>query len=151
MKSHEYKTDRKNLRKRGNTWGFRKDWRDKNGKLCYYTKTLATTSLTIARRRHDEIMSRIDEVKAGADFEWSWEGEYARTTVKERRLDEVVEVYIKHKEAENLALNSIKLIRYSLNNLINHLGSGFNYTAINSDDIDSFKRAIASDRTTRWR
>ena len=147
MKSHEYKTDRKNLRKRGNTWGFRKDWRDKNGKLCYYTKTLATTSLTIARRRHDEIMSRIDEVIAGARFEWSWEGAYARTTVKERWLDEVVERYIKHKQADGLVDSSIKRIRNSMDNLISHLGSGFNYTAINSDDIDSFKRLIAIDRS----
>ncbi len=142
-----YKTDRKNLRKRGNTWGFRKDWRDKNGKLCYYTKTLATNSLTIARRRHDEIMSRIDEVKAGGDFEWSWEGEHNRTTVKERRLDAVVEKYIKHKQADGLVDSSIKRIRNSMDNLINHLGSGFNYTAISTDDIDSFKRTIGKDRT----
>ena len=142
-----YKTDRKNLIKRGNTWWFRKAWRDKNGMRHWFQKSLKTHSLTVARDHQDEIMGRWDEVVAGDDFDWSWEGEHARTTVKERRLDEVVEKYIKHKESENLAPNSIKLIRYSLNNLINHLGSGFNYTAINSDDIDSFKRAIASDRT----
>ncbi|SVC43770.1 uncharacterized protein METZ01_LOCUS296624, partial [marine metagenome] len=101
-----YKTDRKNLSKRGNTWWFRRYWRDENGKRYGYQKSLQTHTLTIARRRHDEIMGRFDEIVAGDDFEWSWEGEHARTTVKERRLDDVVEKYIKHKQAENLAPNS---------------------------------------------
>ena len=92
-------------------------------------------------------MGRWKEIVDGETFSWKWEGKKNRTTVKERRLDQAVEKYIKHKQAENLAPNSIKLIRYSLNNLINHLGSGFNFTAINSDDIDDFKEAIASDRT----
>ena len=149
MKSHEYKTDRKNLWKRKNTWYFRKSWRDKNRTRHWYIISLETHSLSVARKGHDEIMLKWKEVidPDENDYDWSWIGEYARTTVKQRRLDEVVEVYIKHKEAENLAPSSIKRIRYSLNNLINHLGSGFNFTAINSDDIDSFKRAIASDRT----
>ena len=142
-----YKTDRKNLSKRGNTWWFRRYWRDENGKRYGYQKSLQTHTLTIARRRHDEIMGRFDEIIAGDDFEWSWEGEHARTTVKERRLDDVVEKYIKHKQAENLAPNSIKRIRQSMNNLVNHLGSGFNFTAINSDDIDGFKEVIAIGRT----
>ena len=88
-----------------------------------------------------------DEVVAGDEFEWSWEGEHARTTVKERRLDAVVDEYIKHKRADGLVDSSIKRIRNSMDKLINHLGSGVNYNTINSDDIDSFKRAIASDRT----
>ena len=142
-----YKTDRKNLIKRGNTWWFRKAWRDKNGTRHWFQKSLKTHSLTVARDNQDEIMGRWDEVVAGDDFDWSWEGKYNRTTVKERRLDDVVEKYIKHKQAENLAPNSIKLIRYSLNNLMNHLGSGFNFTAINSDDIDGFKEVIAIGRT----
>ena len=142
-----YKTDRKNLIKRGNTWWFRKAWRDKNGMRHWFQKSLKTHSLTVARDNQDEIMGRWDEVVAGDDFDWSWEGKYNRTTVKERRLDEVVERYIKHKQADGLVDSSIKRIRNSMDNLISHLGSGFNYTAINSDDIDSFKRAIASDRT----
>ena len=142
-----YKTDRKNIKKRGNTYHFRKDWFDESGSRHYYIKTLATTSLTIARKRHDEIMGRWDEIKEGSRFDWSWEGEYARTTVKERRLDEVVERYIKHKRADGLVDSSIKRIRNSMDNLINHLGSGFNYNTINSDDIDTFKEVIASNRT----
>jgi site-specific recombinase XerD len=142
-----YNTDRKNLIKRDNTWWFRKTYTDKNGVRHWFQKSLKTHSLPVARKHHDEIMGRWDEVVAGDDFEWKWEGEYNRTTVKERRLDEVVEKYIKHKQADGLAETSIMRIRNSLDNLINYLGSGFNYTAINSDDIDNFKRAIASDRT----
>ena len=142
-----YKTDRKNLSKRGNTWWFRRYWRDEDGKRHGYQKSLKTHTLTIARKRHDEIMGRWDEVMAGANFDWSWEGEYNRTTVKERRLDAVVEEYIKHKQADGLVDSSIKRIRNSMDNLISHLGSGFNYTAISTNDIDSFKRAIAIDRT----
>jgi integrase len=118
-----------------------------NGKMQQYQKSLQTHSLSVARRHHDEIMKFWDEVVAGDEFEWSWEGEHARTTVKERRLDAVVDEYIKHKQADGLVDSSIKRIRNSMDNLINHLGSGFNYTAISTDDIDSFKRAIASDRT----
>ena len=143
-----YKTDRKNLRKRKGTWYFRRGWRDQSGNRHEYTKSLQTHSLSRARRHQDEIMGRWDEVVAGDDFDWSWESEdCSRTTVKERRLDDVVEKYIKHKQSENLAPNSIKLIRYSLNNLINHLGSGFNYTAIKSENIDSFKLAVGKNRT----
>ena len=142
-----YNTDRKNMSKRGKTWWFRKYYRDNTGNRVQYQKSLQTHTLTIGRKRHDEIMGRWDEVVAGDDFDWSWEGEHNRTTVKERRLDEVVERYIIHKESENLAPNSIKRIRYSLNNLINHLGSGFNYTSIKSGNIDSFKLAIGKSRT----
>ena len=59
------------------------------------------------------------------------------------RLDDVVEQYIKHKEAENLAKKSIMRIRNSLDNLINCLGSGFNYNAISLDNIDDFKKSIS--------
>ena len=142
-----YNTDRTNLRKRGNTWWFRKTWTDIAGIRHAYEKSLQTHSLTVARDCQDEIMGRWDEVVAGDDFDWSWEGNYNRTTVKERRLDEAVKKYIKHKESENLAPNSIKLIKYSLNNLINHLGSGFNYTAIKGENIDSFKLALSKNRT----
>jgi len=142
-----YNTDRKNMSKRGKTWWFRKYYRDNTGNRVQYQKSLQTHTLTIGRKRHDEIMGRWDEVVAGDDFDWSWEGEYNRTTVKERRLDEVVDKYIKHKQADGLVDSSIKRIRNSMDNLINHLGSGFNYTAISTNDIDSFKRTIAGDRT----
>ena len=142
-----YKTDRTNLWKRKNTWYFRKSWRDKNHTRHWFIVSLETHSLTVARKRHDEIMGRWDEVMDGDEFEWSWQGEHNRTTVKERRLDAVVEKYIKHKQADGLVDSSIKRIRNSMDNLINHLGSGFNYTAISTDDIDSFKRTIGKDRT----
>ena len=51
-----YKTDRKNLIKRGNTWWFRKAWRDKNGMRHWFQKSLKTHSLTVARDNQDEIM-----------------------------------------------------------------------------------------------
>ena len=118
-----YKTDRTNLWKRKNTWYFRKSWRDKNHTRHWFIVSLETHSLTVARKRHDEIMGRWDEVMDGDEFEWSWQGEHNRTTVKERRLDAVVEKYIKHKQADGLVDSSIKRIRNSMDNLINHLGS----------------------------
>ena len=142
-----YKTDRKNLSKRKQTWWFRKYYRDAQGNRHGFQVSLKTHKLSVARNYQDEIMGRWKEIVDGETFSWKWEGKKNRTTVKERRLDQAVEKYIKHKESENLAPNSIKLIRYSLNNLINHLGSGFNYTAIKSENIDSFKLAIGKNRT----
>ena len=137
-----YKKDRKNLRRRFNKYNFRKSWRDENGNLKSFSVTLDTTSLTVARKRAGEILGRWDEVKAGTGFEWSWQGEYNRTTVMERRLDDAIQKYIKHKQADGLKQSSIKRIRNSLDNLISHLGSGFNYTAMDNKDIDSFKSAM---------
>ena len=137
-----YKKDRKNLRRRFNKYNFRKSWRDENGNLKSFSVTLDTTSLTVARKRAGEILGRWDEVKAGTEFEWSWQGEYNRTTVMERRLDDAIQKYIKHKQADGLKQSSIKRIRNSLDNLISHLGSGFNYTAMDNKDIDSFKSAM---------
>ena len=137
-----YKTDRKNLTKRNGTWLFRKSWRDDNGNRHEFAKSLQTKNLTIARKRQEEIYGRWNEVVAGNDFSWSWEGEYNRTTIKESRLDDVVEQYIKHKEADQLAKKSIMRIRNSLDNLINCLGSGFNYNAITLDIIDDFKKSM---------
>ena len=85
-----YNTDRTNLWKRKSTWYFRKSWRDKSRTRRWYIVSLETHSLTVARKRHDEIMGRWDEVMEGSLFDWSWQGEYNRTTVKERRLDDVV-------------------------------------------------------------
>ena len=137
-----YKKDRKNLRRRFNKYNFRKSWRDENGNLKSFSVTLDTISLTVARKRAGEILGRWDEVKAGTGFEWSWQGEYNRTTVMERRLDDAIQKYIKHKQADGLKQSSIKRIRNSLDNLISHLGSGFNYTAMDNKDIDSFKSAM---------
>ena len=114
-----YKKDRKNLRRRFNKYNFRKSWRDENGNLKSFSVTLDTTSLTVARKRAGEILGRWDEVKAGTGFEWSWQGEYNRTTVMERRLDDAIQKYIKHKQADGLKQSSIKRIRNSLDNLIN--------------------------------
>jgi len=142
-----YKTDRKNLSKRKQTWWFRKYYRDAQGNRHGFQVSLKTHKLSVARNYQDEIMGRWKEIVDGETFSWKWEGKKNRTTVKERRLDQAVEKYIKHKESENLAPNSIKLIRYSLGNLINHLGSGFNYTAIKGENIDSFKLALSKNRT----
>ena len=139
----KYKTDRKNLRKKDNTYQFRKSWRDETGARKWYTKSLQTSVLTIARKRQEEIYGRWNEVVAGDDFSWSWEGKHNRTTLKERRLDDVVEQYIKHKEADQLAKKSIMRIRNSLDNLIGFLGSGFNYNALTLDNIDDFKKSIS--------
>ena len=65
-----YNTDRKNLIKRDNTWWFRKTYTDKNGVRHWFQKSLKTHSLPVARKHHDEIMGRWDEVVAGDDFEW---------------------------------------------------------------------------------
>ena len=145
----KYKTDRKNLRKKGSTFQFRKDWRDESGKRHTYIKSLQTSNLTIARKRLDELLGRWNEIVQGADFEWSWLGGSNRTTVKEKRLDEAVDQYIKHKKANNLAPNSIKLITYSLGRLIDFLGSGYNYNSLNSEDIDAFKLRLSNSITRR--
>ena len=144
-----YKTDRTNLRKKGNTYQFRKDWRDENGVRKCYIKSLQTSILTIARKRQEEIYGRWNEIVAGDDFSWSWQGQHNRTTLKEKRLDEAVKQYIKHKKANNLAPNSIKLITYSLGRLIDFLGSGYNYNSLNSEDIDAFKIRLSNSITRR--
>jgi len=145
----KYKTDRKNLRNRKGTWFFRKCWRDENGVKKEYSKSLKTKTLTIARKRQDEILGRWDEVVSGADFEWSWLGDTSRTTVKEKRIDEAVEKYINHKKANNLTPNSIKLIAYSLGKLVDFLGSGYNYNLLTSDSIDDFKLRLSNSITRR--
>ena len=66
-----YNTDRTNLRKRGNTWWFRKTWTDIAGIRHAYEKSLQTHSLTVARDCQDEIMGRWDEVVAGDDFDYA--------------------------------------------------------------------------------
>ena len=143
-----YKSDKKYLRKVANTYLFHRDWRA-DDKRKHFTKSLGTSNLTEARKYRDEILSRWDEILVGAELEWSFDSRNGRTKIKEKRLDEVVEQYLKHKKANNLAKASIKLIRYSLGKLISHLGSGFNYVSLSSDDIDSLKVSLGNSQTRR--
>ena len=141
-----YKSDKKYLRKVANTYLFHRDWREEN-KRKHFTKSLGTSSLTEARKYRDEILSRWDEILVGEDLDWYWESDSRRTTVKDKRLDEAIEQYLKHKKAENLAPNSIKRMGNSLKNLIDFLGTGFNYKSIKSSDLDEFKTRIGRHRT----
>ena len=143
-----YKKERKYLRKMNNTWNFRRKYKDANGRSKYFMRSLQTSSLTVARRRVDIILDEWELiVKGKTDFEFKWEGDINRTTVKQRQLESTVADYLKAKKTDGLKPKSIERIRCSLNNLSKSLGRNFDLTRIKDTHIDDYKEMYGQKKT----
>jgi integrase len=83
-------------------------WRDKNHKKVYYTKSLATPDKELAWMRYDEIDDRVDDLKTGIRFKWSWERQSSRLKVEIHTVQDAFDKYLKSQESNGLKPDTIQ-------------------------------------------
>ena len=103
------KKRRKLHKKKGsNNWLCEFQWRDKNHKKVYYTKSLATPDKELAWMRYDEIDDRVDDLKTGIRFKWSWERQSSRLKVEIHTVQDAFDKYLKSQESNGLKPDTIQ-------------------------------------------
>jgi integrase len=82
-------------------------WRDKNGKHKTYTKSLGTPDKELAWTRYDEIDNRLDDLKIGIRFKWSWERYSSRAKVEIQTVQDAFDKYLQYQESNGLKPDTI--------------------------------------------
>lgn len=102
------KKTRKLRKKKGsNNWLCEFQWRDKNGKKARYTKSLGTPDKELAWTRYDEIDDRLDDLKTGIRFKWSWERQSSRAKVQIQTVQDAYDKYLQYQESNGLKPDTI--------------------------------------------
>ena len=103
------KKTRKLFKKKGSqNWICQFQWRDKSGKMSGYTKSLGTPDKEIAWQRYDEILAKLDDLKEGRDFTWSWLRGSRNSKIKIRNVAEAFENYVRSGESRGLKADTIQ-------------------------------------------
>ena len=103
------KKTRKLFKKKGSqNWICQFQWRDKSGKMSGYTKSLGTPDKEIAWQRYDEILAKLDDLKEGRDFTWSWLRGSRNSKIKIRTVAEAFEHYVGSGESRGLKADTIQ-------------------------------------------
>ena len=102
------KKTRKLYKKKGsNNWLCQLCWRNKNGKFVNYSKSLGTPDKELAWTRYDEIDNRLDDLKIGIRFKWSWERYSSRAKVEIQTVQDAFDKYLKYQESNGLKPDTI--------------------------------------------
>ena len=103
------KKTRKLFKKKGSqNWICDFQWRDKTGKKIHYCKSLGTSDKEIAWQRYDEILAKLDDLKEGRDFTWSWLRGSRNSKIKIRNVAEAFENYVRSGESRGLKADTIQ-------------------------------------------
>jgi integrase len=102
------KKTRKLYKKKGsNNWLCQLCWRNKNGKFVNYSKSLGTPDKELAWTRYDEIDNRLDDLKIGIRFKWSWERYSSRAKVEIQTVQDAFDKYLQYQESNGLKPDTI--------------------------------------------
>ena len=136
------KKDRKLFKNPGSKyWTCRFQWRDKNGKKDSYQKSLRTVDKELAYIRHDEVFAKLDDIKEGLNFVYSWERYSKYTKIKIKTVSEALEKYKEIKVSNGISNQTIERFEYSFNNLFlsGLIGEKSPVKELSHIDFDRFK------------
>ena len=81
-----------------NNWHSQFGYISKNGSRKTYKKSLGTSDKQEAWRRYDEINAKLDDIKDGMRFTWSWERQSKTSQVKIHTVQDAFDKYIMYQE-----------------------------------------------------
>ena len=81
-----------------NNWKCKIQYRDNDGKLDGKQFSLGTSNKAIAWQRYEEINAKLDDLKQGLRFVWSWERKSKNTQIKVQTIDDAFNQYIKYQQ-----------------------------------------------------
>ena len=132
--------------------------KSRNGKTYYQSEvknpnwnkslliSLKTTDYKLAVVRHQEVEDNEKAIKRGIQFDWSWANE-GRTRVKKISVQSLIEEWLDVRST-NARASSVKRYRVSLNAFTKIIGKACPVNAINTNTIESFKKAYKGKHTT---
>jgi len=91
-----------------NNWHCQFGYRTKDGLRRTYRKSLDTPDKELAWKRYDEIDDRLEDLKEGLRFKWSWERDSSRAKVKVQTVAEAFENYVRSGESRGLKADTIQ-------------------------------------------
>ena len=91
-----------------NNWHCQFGYRTKDGLRRTYRKSLGTPNKEIAWQRYDEILAKLDDLKEGRDFTWSWLRGSRNSKIKIRNVAEAFENYVRSGESRGLKADTIQ-------------------------------------------
>jgi integrase len=90
-----------------NNWNCRPQWRNDNGTKGSKQISLGTSDKQVAWQRYSEVESKIQDLKDGLSFVWSWQRDSQFTKVKVKTVQDAFDNYIKSQEANGLKPETI--------------------------------------------
>ena len=101
------KKQRKLFKQNSNNWKCRIRYRNANGKLDGIMVSLGTPDKELAWTRYREVESRIDDIKSGIRFTYSWQRKSKHTEVKVQTVQDAFDKYLKAQEINGLKPETI--------------------------------------------
>lgn len=102
------KKHRKLFKQKGsNNWYCQFGFHIASGRRVTYKKSLGTPDKEVAWTHYDEIASKIDDLKSGMRFKWSWERHSKHTEVKVQTVQDAFDKYLKAQEINGLKPETI--------------------------------------------
>jgi integrase len=102
------KKTRKLYKKKGsNNWICCFAWRTNDGKHTTYTKSLGTSDKQLAWTHYEEINSKLEDLKEGLRFTWSWERKSQTSQIKVQTVQDAFDKYITYQETKGLKHETI--------------------------------------------
>lgn len=136
------KRTRKLFKKQGSkNWNSTFAWRTNEGNHKTYTKSLGTPDKELAWTRYDEIASKVDDLKNGLRFTWSWERQSRNTKVKIRTVQDAFDKYLKYQESSGLKPDTIIGTQLAYNRLIESkcASASLPVRALSGIDLEDFR------------
>ena len=90
-----------------NNWNCRPQWRKKDGRKGSLQVSLGTPDKELAWTRYREVESRIDDIKSGIRFTYSWQRKSKHTEVKVQTVQDAFDKYLKAQEVNGLKPETI--------------------------------------------
>jgi len=102
------KKQRRLFKQNSNFWKCKIQFRDAAGKKKGVMISLGTADKEIAWRRYSEVESRIDDIKNGIRFTYSWQRNSRYTAVKVQTVADAFEKYVRSAESRGLKPDTIQ-------------------------------------------
>jgi integrase len=112
------KKQRQLFKKGSNIWKCQVQFRDKNGIKHSNQYSLGTSDKEIAWRRYHEIESKVQDLKDGIRFNWSWQRKSKYTEVKVLTVADAFDRYLKSGESKGLKPDTLQGSREAYRRLI---------------------------------
>ena len=122
-------------------WKCRIRYRNASGKLDGKMVSLGTSDKELAWRRYGEVEAKIEDIKAGLEFAWSWERHSRNTKVKVQTVKDAFDKYLKYQESSGLKPDTIIGTRLAYNRLIESkcASASLPVRALSGIELEDFK------------
>ena len=132
---------RKLFKQKSNNWKCRIRYRNADGKLDGTMVSLGTSDKELAWRRYREVESKIEDIKNGMRFTWSWQRQSRFTEVKVQTVQDAFDKYIKYQESNGMKPDTVESSRLIYNRMMKSgcASPSLPIKSLKGIDLESFK------------